>query len=213
MMLVIITLIVTNDERINEMEKLSHKARTRQRILDEASVAMRESGTEGIGVAALMKRAGLTHGGFYAHFASREELVKAVITEMFTDSARRFADITALKDPAQRLNQLVDNYLSEHHCRTPGEGCPMPALVSEMAHLPEDTRALFSQRREAVRQRLVQTLQELHHPQADEAATSMLAEMVGAVALARACADDDEARTLLAMSRRSVKQRAGLETI
>lgn len=195
------------------MEKLSHKARTRQRILDEASVVMRESGTEGIGVAALMKRAGLTHGGFYAHFASREELVQAVIAEMFTDSARRFADITALQDPAERLNQLIEHYLSEHHCNTPGEGCPLPALVSEMAHLPVETRVLFSQRRELLRQRLAQTLHELHHPQADEAATMMLAEMVGAVSLARACTDAEEARQMLASSRRSVKQRAGLETV
>jgi TetR/AcrR family transcriptional repressor of nem operon len=195
-----------------KMEKQSHKARTRQRILDEASVVMRENGTEGIGVAALMKRAGLTHGGFYAHFASREELVQAVITEMFADSARRFADITMLDDPSERLNQLIDNYLSEQHCNTPGKGCPLPALVSEMAHLPVDTRTLFSQRREAMRQRLVLTLRELNHPHADDAATTILAEMVGAVALARSCPDDVEARAMLASSRRSVRQRAGLET-
>ncbi|NIG19236.1 TetR/AcrR family transcriptional regulator [Pantoea sp. Al-1710] len=194
------------------MEKLSHKARTRQRILDEAAVVMRECGTEGIGVAALMKRAGLTHGGFYAHFDSREALVEAVIAEMFADSAQRFAAITQLEDPAERLAQLIDNYLSEHHRNTPGEGCPIPALVSEIAHLPIETRTLFSQRRDAVRQRLAQALNEMHHPQADDVAASMLAEMVGAVALARACPDDEEARNMLAVSRRSVKQRAGLES-
>ncbi|ORM66250.1 TetR family transcriptional regulator [Pantoea rodasii] len=192
------------------MEKLSHKARTRQRILDEASEVMRECGTEGIGVAALMKRAGLTHGGFYAHFDSREALVEAVIATMFADSAQRFAAITQLEDPAERLTQLIDNYLSEQHRNTPGEGCPMPALVSEIAHLPIETRTLFSQRRDAVRQRLAQALNEMHHPQADDVAASMLAEMVGAVALARACPDDEEARNMLAISRRSVKQRAGL---
>ena len=185
------------------MEKLSHKARTRQRILDEASVVMRECGTEGIGVASLMKRAGLTHGGFYAHFESREALVEAVIAAMFADSAQRFAAIIQIEDPAERLTQLIDNYLSEHHRNTPGEGCPMPALVSEIAHLPIETRTLFSQRRDAVRQRLAQ---------ADDVAASMLAEMVGAVALARACPDDEEARNMLAVSRRSVKQRAGLES-
>ncbi|WP_026042576.1 TetR/AcrR family transcriptional regulator [Pantoea sp. A4] len=193
------------------MEQLSHKARTRQRILDEAAVVMREHGTEGIGVAALMKRAGLTHGGFYAHFASREALVEAVIAEMFADSAARFAAITSLKDPAERLTQLIDNYLSLHHRNAPGEGCPMPALVSEMAHLPLEARTLFSQRRNAVQQLLAQALHELNHPQADEVAVSILAEMVGAVALARACPDEDEAGTLLAASRRAVKQRAGLE--
>lgn len=194
------------------MEKLSHKARTRQRILNEAAVVMRESGTESIGVAALMKRVGLTHGGFYAHFSSREDLVQAVIAEMFADSARRFATITSLTDPLERFNQLIDSYLSEQHCDSPGEGCPLPALVSEMAHLPLDARTLFSQQRAAMRQRLAQTLRELNHPQADDAATTILTEMVGAVALARSCADKKEAGNLLALSRRSVKQRAGVET-
>ncbi|MGJ8710361.1 TetR/AcrR family transcriptional regulator, partial [Pantoea agglomerans] len=68
------------------MEKQSSKAHTRQRILDEAARVMRETGTEGIGVAALMKRVGLTHGGFYAHFTSREELVEEVLKHMFAEA-------------------------------------------------------------------------------------------------------------------------------
>lgn len=192
------------------MEKLSHKARTRQRILDEAAKVMRECGTESIGVAALMKRVGLTHGGFYAHFASREALVEAVIEQMFADSARRLAEIMQITDPAQRLDQLIDNYLSDSHRVTPGEGCPLPALASEMAHLPLEARTLFSRRREVVCQRLVEPLQQLGNHQADSLAASMLAEMVGAMALARACPDDTEAHQILAASRQSVKQRAGL---
>ena len=195
------------------MEKLSHKARTRQRILDEAAKVMRECGTESIGVASLMKRVGLTHGGFYAHFASRDVLVEEVITQMFADSAQRLAAIVQIEDPAQRLNQLIDNYLSDMHRVTPGEGCPLPALASEMAHLPLEARTLFSQRREVVRQRLAQPLQELGNPQADRLAASILAEMVGAMALARACPDDTEASQILADSRLSVKQRAGLEPV
>ncbi|MEG3130688.1 TetR/AcrR family transcriptional regulator [Pantoea cypripedii] len=195
------------------MEKLSHKARTRQRILDEAAKVMRECGTESIGVASLMKRVGLTHGGFYAHFASRDVLVEAVIAQMFADSAQRLAAIVQIEDPAQRLNQLIDNYLSDVHRVTPGEGCPLPALASEMAHLPLEARTLFSQRREVVRQRLAQPLQELGNPQADRLAASILAEMVGAMALARACPDDTEASQILAASRQSVKQRAGLEPV
>lgn len=192
------------------MEKLSHKARTRQRILDEAAKVMRECGTESIGVAALMKRVGLTHGGFYAHFASRDALVEAVIEQMFADSALRLAEIVQIKDPAQRLEQLIDNYLSDQHRAMPGEGCPLPALASEMAHLPLEARKLFSRRREVVRQRLAEPLQQLGNPRADSLAASMLAEMVGAMALARACPDDTEAQHILADSRQSVKQRAGL---
>lgn len=194
------------------MEKLSHKTRTRQRILKEAAVVMRECGTEGIGVAALMKRVGLTHGGFYAHFASREALVEAVISEMFADSAQRFAAVLAIEDPAERLNQWIDRYLSDQHCGAPGEGCPIPALVSEVAHLPPDARALFSAKREAVRRQLVQALQQLGHAQAESIASSMQAEMVGALALARACTDEAEARQMLEVTRQAVKLRAGLVT-
>ena len=195
------------------MEKLGHKARTRQRILDEAAKVMRECGTESIGVASLMKRVGLTHGGFYAHFASRDVLVEAVIAQMFADSAQRLAAIVQIEDPAQRLNQLIDNYLSDVHRVTPGEGCPLPALASEMAHLPLEARTLFSQRREVVRQRLAQPLEQLGNPHADRLAASILAEMVGAMALARACPDDTEASHILADSRLAVKQRAGLEMV
>ncbi|ERK17323.1 putative transcriptional regulator, TetR family [Pantoea sp. AS-PWVM4] len=192
------------------MEKLSHKARTRQRILDEAAKVMRECGTESIGVASLMKRVGLTHGGFYAHFASREALVEAVIEQMFADSAQRIAAIVQVEDPAQRLALLIDNYLSDIHRAMPGEGCPLPALASEMAHLPLEARTLFSRRREAVRQRLAEPLQLLGNAQADTLAASILAEMVGAMALARACPDEADANDILAASRQSVKQRAGL---
>lgn len=208
---VIITMIVVTDEQEGQkVEKLSHKARTRQRILDEAAKVMRECGTESIGVAALMKRVGLTHGGFYAHFSSREALVEAVIEQMFADSALRLAEIVQIKDPALRLERLIDNYLSDQHRAMPGEGCPLPALASEMAHLPLAARTLFSRRREVVCQRLAEPLQQLGNPQAASLAASMLAEMVGAMALARACPDDTEAQQILLGSRQSVKQRAGL---
>src|SRR4051812_16395608 len=73
--------------RSNMADKSAHKERTRDRILDEAAQALRMHGTEGVSVAALMKRAGLTHGGFYAHFASRDDLVAHAVDRMFQDSA------------------------------------------------------------------------------------------------------------------------------
>lgn len=193
------------------MEKMSHKARTRQRILDEAARIMREVGTEGIGVAALMKRVGLTHGGFYAHFSSREELVQAVIQQMFIDSAQRIDAATHTRDPANQLRQFIDFYLSETHRNHPAEGCPLPALMSEAAHLPVETRMLFTEGMEAMCQRLAHPLRELGYVQAEDLAMTMLAEMSGALALARACPDDARASQILALSRHALKVRAGLE--
>lgn len=193
------------------MDKLSHKARTRQRILDEAARVMRECGTESIGVASLMKRVGLTHGGFYAHFDSREALVQAVIAEMFTDSAQRMQPLWQQSDPAERLNTLIDYYLSETHRDSPAEGCPMPALVSEVGHLSDEAKAIFTQGVASMLQRLSELLAELGQREAEALASSLLAEMVGALALARACPDKALSATMLARSRQALKRRTGLE--
>jgi len=203
-------------ERISRkraMDKLSHKARTRQRILDEAARVMRECGTESIGVASLMKRVGLTHGGFYAHFDSREALVQAVIAEMFTDSTQRMQPLWQQSDPAERLNTLIDYYLSETHRDSPAEGCPMPALVSEVGHLPEEAKAIFTQGVASMLQRLSELLAELGLREAEALASSLLAEMVGALALARACPDKALSATMLARSRQALKRRTGLERV
>ncbi|WP_312631131.1 TetR/AcrR family transcriptional regulator [Pantoea piersonii] len=193
------------------MDKLSHKARTRQRILDEAARVMRECGTESIGVASLMKRVGLTHGGFYAHFDSREALVQAVIAEMFTDSTQRMQPLWQQSDPAERLNTLIDYYLSETHRDAPAEGCPMPALVSEVGHLPDEAKAIFTQGVASMLKRLSELLAELGLRDAEALASSLLAEMVGALALARACPDKALSATMLARSRQALKRRTGLE--
>lgn len=193
------------------MEKLTHKARTRQRILDEAARVMRENGTESIGVAALMKRVGLTHGGFYAHFHSRDDLVQEVMKQMFADSAQRPAPGAQEEQPAQRLATFIDYYLSETHRNRPAEGCPLPALVSEVAHLPLAARKIFAEGIDSVQTRLLRPLSDLGHAQPEALATSMLAEMVGALALARACPDDQRASQMLALSRHALKVRAGLE--
>jgi len=201
-------------ERISRkrvMDKLSHKARTRQRILDEAARVMRECGTESIGVASLMKRVGLTHGGFYAHFDSREALVQAVIAEMFTDSTQRMQPLWQQPDPAERLNTLIDYYLSETHRDSPAEGCPMPALVSEVGHLPDEAKAIFTQGVASMLKRLSELLAELGLRDAEALASSLLAEMVGALALARACPDKALSATMLARSRQALKRRTGLE--
>lgn len=193
------------------MDKLSHKARTRQRILDEAARVMRECGTESISVASLMKRVGLTHGGFYAHFDSREALVQAVIAEMFTDSTQRMQPLWQQPDPAERLNTLIDYYLSETHRDSPAEGCPMPALVSEVGHLPDEAKAIFTQGVASMLKRLSELLAELGLRDAEALASSLLAEMVGALALARACPDKALSAIMLARSRQALKRRTGLE--
>jgi len=188
------------------MEKQSSKAHTRRRILDEAARVMRETGTEGIGVAALMKRVGLTHGGFYAHFTSREELVEEVLKHMFAE-ADTLKPAESVTQPAQQLADFIDSYLSEAHRNSPAQGCPLAALVSEVAHLPQPTRQIFAQGFSTMHASLTQLLSELGWTEADTLASSMMAEMIGALALARACPDAEQASLLLQRSRAALKQR------
>ncbi|WP_337011637.1 TetR/AcrR family transcriptional regulator [Pantoea sp. AS142] len=136
------------------MEKQSSKVHTRQRILSEAVRVIRETGTKGISVAALMKRVGLTHGGFYAHFASREALVEEVLKHMFHE-ASTFKPAVSVTQPAPKLAGFIDRYLSEAHRNAPAQGYPLTALVSEVAHLSQPTRQLFAQGVDALHTSLI----------------------------------------------------------
>ncbi len=186
---------------------LSHKERTRARILDEAAVAMRQEGIGGIGVADLMKRAGLTHGGFYAHFASRDDLVAHAVDRMFEDS--NFCRNRPLDndDAAIGLAAFIDGYLSEKAWAHPEHACPIPSLISEAPHMPSEARARFAQGITGVRTALTATLKKLGHKEGKTLADSVLAEIVGAMAIARALPDEAEAAALLTKTRQELKSR------
>jgi TetR/AcrR family transcriptional repressor of nem operon len=192
-------------------EKTTHKERTRARILDEAAKAMRQFGPEGIGVAALMKRAGLTHGGFYAHFENRDDLVAQAIQRMFRDdSARMRARLAGTKDPAERLAAFIDAYLSDRARSAVELACPLPTLTGEAARMPEAARERFDEGMEGFRRTVREAIAATGEKEPDELASSVMAEMVGAMALARATRDEAKASDLLARSREQLKRRLGL---
>src|SRR5450631_4603946 len=91
-----------------------------------------------------MAGAGLTHGGFYAHFPSKDDLVAAAIDEMFEEARSRFAAATAGRD-AQGLARYIDAYLSRRHRDGRGSGCPLPALSAEAARLGKGARARYGE--------------------------------------------------------------------
>ena len=109
-----------------------HKARTRNAILVEAASAIRERGPEGVGVAEIMSATGLTHGGFYAHFKSKDELVACAITQMFDETRARFAKRTGDLPPADALTKYVDRYLSRAHRDQRSEGCALATLAGDL---------------------------------------------------------------------------------
>jgi TetR/AcrR family transcriptional regulator, transcriptional repressor for nem operon len=188
----------------------NHKQRTRARILDEAAKAMRLHGTEGIGVAALMKQAGLTQGGFYAHFASRDDLVAHAVERMFEDSSALLTRCMAENEPAQSLRLLIDRYLSDGARLAPERTCPIPSLSGEAARLPGPARAKFLDGVARFEQALALRLAACGQAEPEALAASVLAEMVGAMALARAIEDDRQASAMLDTARARLKARLGL---
>ncbi len=122
----------------------AHKAQTRARNLAEAAHAFREEGIDSVGIPALMGRAGLTHGGFYAHFPTKDALVAAACAEGFIEAEERLLRAAAKADPENSLRSIIIGYLSRKHRDDPATGCMIPALSAEIARAPHKTRAAFT---------------------------------------------------------------------
>lgn len=191
-------------------EKTTHKEKTRARILDEAAKALRTGGTAGISVAELMKRAGLTHGGFYAHFTSRDDLVAHAIDRMFEDSGRMLDRYLGAAPGAEGLARLIDYYLGEAALDRIDRGCPMPGLAGEVSRMPTAARARFEEGIAQFRYAVGAALEQMAVANPDKQAMSVVSEMVGALMLARAMSDKPAAHDTLQAARHSLKERLGL---
>jgi len=188
----------------------THKQETRKRVVKAAAAAVRARGPDGVSVAEIMKEAGLTHGGFYAHFASKDALLAEAIGEAFTQSRRRMPLYDeALSDDAA-LEGFVDRYVSAVHRDHPETGCVIAAMSSHIPRQAAPVREVFDRGVTGLVAGIAARLTRTPPEDREELAASLLAEASGAVALARAVADRDLSNRLLAQSRRRIKARAGL---
>ena len=179
----------------------TRKQLTHDRILDTAARVLRDSGFQGVGVADIMKRAGLTHGGFYAHFPSRDALLAEALLRAGQDSRARLQRSIAAGEAkaGNPFRALVESYLSERHLRSPDSGCPVAALASEMPRQSEAVRAAAATRVES----LVEAVRATLPPdQPAEAAAVIASQLVGALQLARTLGDNARGRRHLAAARR-----------
>jgi TetR/AcrR family transcriptional regulator, transcriptional repressor for nem operon len=168
---------------------LSRKEATHDRIVHAAARAIRRSGYSGTGVADIMKDAGLTHGGFYAHFDSREAMLAEAADRAGAESVATLERIAAAAPPEKGLQALTRAYLSKEHLEGPDSGCPMAALGSEMPRqAPEVRRAATRRIKEAV-DLVARQLPDWGKPGAHEQALATVSMMVGAMVLARAVDD------------------------
>lgn len=184
-----------------------HKQRTRERVVTEAAEAIRRHGPDNVGVATLMAKAGLTHGGFYAHFKSKDDLVQAAISSMFDEQYARFEKWTEGLPPAEALESYIDRYLSPLHRDHREKGCPVVALSSDIGRMPPKARRGFDAGLSRMIRGVAELLKALSRPDPEALATSMIAEMVGALAMARAVGDPEHSKQILEAARKSARSR------
>lgn len=182
------------------------KQETRERVLRAAAGALREHGPDGVGIAAIMRQAGLTHGGFYAHFRNKDDLVAQAVSHAFLHMARRFPRLTAPETGPAALGRYVDAYLSPAHRDARATSCPLTALSADIARQAPPVRQAFEAGLVAVTARVTELM-----PKPDERrARVALSMMAGAVVLARACAGSGLSDTILEDARSAARALLGL---
>ena len=170
---------------------------THERIVETAARAIRRSGYNGTSVADIMKEAGLTHGGFYAHFASREAMLAEAADRAGAESVALSARIAATAKPEQALQALIQAYLSKEHVKSVEMGCPIAALGSEMPRQAPEVRRAATRRIKEMIDVVARQLPDWGQPAAHERALVTVATSVGALLLARAVDDPKLSDALL----------------
>jgi TetR/AcrR family transcriptional repressor of nem operon len=189
-----------------------HKAETRKRVLKEAAREIRAKGPDNVAVAGVMARAGLTHGGFYAHFASKDALIGEAIGTMFDDARGRTVTMDS-DDPRMALRAYIDFYLSAAHRDSRERGCPLPALSGDLARSNAAARSRFGMGVAGLTTNLACVLGRLGQPHPVAEASAMLAQLVGALALSRAVGEIAQSDAILADTHAALVARYVLEPV
>jgi TetR/AcrR family transcriptional repressor of nem operon len=181
-----------------------HKRETHDRIVRKASVRLRQKGAHGIGVADLMKEAGLTHGGFYAHFDSREALVIEAFNHAMDRSIESWRKMADEMPREKRLSSIVDSYLNEAHRDDPGRGCAVPALGAEIARESPKTRKAFAAKLDQLIDVIADQVPNVPRKAARKQAMATLATMMGTIVMSRVAGSGELSDEILAAGRDTV---------
>ncbi|MEW5930002.1 MAG: TetR/AcrR family transcriptional regulator [Gemmatimonadota bacterium] len=189
-----------------------HKEETRRRILEAAARAYREEGVGGVGIGELMQRIGLTHGGFYAHFDSKDALVAEACDSVRSPLAQRYFEWAEEVGGAEGLRRVIRGYVSRQHRDDPGLGCLMPALAADVSRGAPEVRASFTRSLRRLAAGVARLLPggRRAEPIAGETAEGAIPDealvlvsgMVGAVLLSRAVDDPELSDRILLAARR-----------
>jgi len=178
-----------------------HKQETRDRIIHAASRRFRRAGA-GVGIGQLMKTLKMTHGGFYRHFKSKDDLFEAALGKGFEEMRARMAAAIAKAPPGHELEAIIETYLSEQHCHDAAGGCPVAALASEIGRQPRALRAAFDRAIQEATSRVAQFMTGATEEERRRKAGVLLSGMSGTLAVARAVSDEERRKKILAAARK-----------
>jgi TetR/AcrR family transcriptional regulator, transcriptional repressor for nem operon len=178
-----------------------HKQETRERIVRAASRYFRGRGGEGVAIADLMRKLDLTHGGFYRHFDSKDQLFAEAVARGFEDIGAKFTDAVEKAPPGGELKILIEQYLSLDHCANPDSGCPIAALASEIARYPRAVRVKIDRAMRDHLKRVAKFLPGATEKERQRNCLVLLSGMGGALTLARTVADEEMRQSILQAAR------------
>lgn len=184
-------------------------AENRERIIEAAGALFRAKGFNGVGVADIMRAADLTHGGFYGHFASKDDLVAQASQRTMEHAAENWAKITATTN-AQPYAALLKRYLSPGHRDDPGHGCVFSALSVDAARCGKAVHTAFAEGLEPLIAIVAQSLPQGTKAQRRRQAVAAVAALIGALILARAVAGTALSDEILAAAQRELLAAVGL---
>jgi TetR/AcrR family transcriptional repressor of nem operon len=178
-----------------------HKAEVRQKILNDASRRVRAEGLTGAGVAAVMRDTGLTHGGFYKHFKSKDELLVESVREAFREIADKLASVAEQSLSEAPWKAIVKAYLSLEYCHHIERGCPLPALAPEMARVDTGMRGQIFTELLKYKDRMVPFMPGRRIQDKERSFFVIFSTMVGAVEIARMLPDRSAQEKVLSSTR------------
>jgi TetR/AcrR family transcriptional regulator, transcriptional repressor for nem operon len=187
--------------------------KNREALLNAASEGFRKSGFDGLKVADLMKSVGLTHGGFYGYFDSKEDLIEAACELTLRRQAERMEMVSRSDDPeaaGKALAAYFDRYLSEANRDTPESACLFPSLAADISRQSEPLKDVFTTGLKAYVQGIDRLSQKATKEAGQPAPMATMAMLVGAMVLSRAVSDPAFSNEILASARAELKQRHGL---
>ena len=179
-----------------------HKAENHEKILSMAARSFREHGGDSSGIGTVMKKAGLTKGGFYRHFESKDDLFVEAVARAFDEMGKALVEIAKSAPEGQALRAIIEHYLSTRHANSPGMGCVVAALGPELARKPLSVRKRIEASQEAYRERLLPFVPGQTREEKLMKFQVLYASMAGVLTMARMTSSPEKREQMLTEARK-----------